>query len=247
MFQTFDPRFRAMTAPFQADFSLRDGEYLRRYLYSCIYVAGQQEYVLKQNVSERSSGLIESILYSFEGITMQSAKLKQEASDIRQAQLYFSGTLILLGLLTTVVSALNSTQFGSGTNLSASVIKITAIILPALVTAVTAYGALVAAPDSASRKSQLVYNLIRLRTELVSYAHTLPCPLTQDKVEVQVAGYSNWSKRYGDIIASAEIDQPAVQGEGQGKGDQNKPAANNSENPLATASGGNARSNARDP
>ena len=95
---------------------------------------------------------------SFE-IDRRSVQGQADLVSLRMASLWFSSVLIVLGMATTIVSALNSTEFGSGSSYSASMIKVTAIILPALATAVTAYSALYASSDQAARKTQLVYNL----------------------------------------------------------------------------------------
>ncbi|MGR9437943.1 hypothetical protein ACU8V1_23490 [Rhizobium leguminosarum] len=140
-----------------------------------------------------------------ESVYLYLHNYKRELTGMKRLGSTFAAVLIVLGMATTIVSALNSSELGTGSGRTATVIKVTAIALPALGTMVTAFAALYASSDQASGKAQLVYNLSTLTSEMNEAYLTAPCPVTTatDLSDMQTK-LVNWTKRLSEIVANAE-------------------------------------------
>jgi hypothetical protein len=139
-------------------------------------------------------------------LAYRSQRYSEELDQFRNKSVWYASVLIVLGMLTTIVSALNSSQFGSGTTLSASTIKIVAIILPALATAITAYSSLNAPADATSMRSQVIYNVASLGAQMTSDLNQLSCSsrIKFDDLNKKVA---DWSQKYADTVVGIELSQ----------------------------------------
>lgn len=148
-------------------------------------------------------------------IAITISEASTSLDTMRNTAVRFASLLILLGMATTIVSALNSSEFGSGSGKWAATIKITAIVLPALSTAITAYAALYSPPDLATRKAQLVSNLSSLGSDIAVAIADVPCPIRDQKdlvaIEKQLA---SWQKRLSEVVSNSIIPQPSS-GSGQ--------------------------------
>lgn len=141
-----------------------------------------------------------------EDLAYKSQRYWEELDQFRSKSVWYASILIVLGMLTTIVSALNSSQFGSGTNFSASTIKIFAIILPALATAITAYSSLNAPTDATSMRSQLIYNVASLGAQMTADLNQLGCK-SRIEIEKLHAKISDWNMKYADTIVGIELSQ----------------------------------------
>ncbi|TAV44984.1 hypothetical protein [Rhizobium leguminosarum] len=143
--------------------------------------------------------------YQAESVYMYLRSYKSELIGMRRLASTFAAMLIVLGMATTIVSALNSSELGAGSGRTAIVIKVTAIMLPALGTMVTAFAALYASSDQAAAKAQLLYNLSALNSEMNEAYLAAPCPVTAaTNLSDMEAKFVNWSKRLSEIVANAE-------------------------------------------
>nr|WP_298104249.1 hypothetical protein [uncultured Shinella sp.] len=138
--------------------------------------------------------------------------------SLREKSGWFAAILIAIGMVTTIVSALNSSEFGNGSSYSASMIKVLAIILPALGTALTAYAALYASPDQVSRKSQIVFNLMALQSEMDGIFIQAPCPLVGEEQISRYEKYvADWGRRFSEIVSNADYSQGVSKDANQGR------------------------------
>ncbi|MBY3472084.1 hypothetical protein HFN78_14270 [Rhizobium laguerreae] len=140
-----------------------------------------------------------------EGVNFYLDSYKNELVRMKRLASAFAAVLIILGMTTTIVSALNSSELGTGSGRTATIIKVTAIVLPALGTMVTAFAALYASTDQAARKAQLVYNLSALSTEMNEAYLSAVCPVTADtNLSDMETRLVSWSRRLSEIVANAE-------------------------------------------
>lgn len=143
--------------------------------------------------------------YEAESVFLFLRSYKGELTRMRRLTSTFAAVLIVLGMATTIVSALNSSELGAGSGRTAIVIKVTAIALPALGTMVTAFAALYASSDQAASKAQLVYNLSSLNSEMNEAYLAAPCPVTTaTNLSNMEAKFVSWNKRLSEIVANAE-------------------------------------------
>ncbi|MBY3383206.1 hypothetical protein [Rhizobium laguerreae] len=156
----------------------------------------------------RAKGLFDSVAIFAQEIALTSGQYFVELNQLRSRTIWYASVLIVLGMLTTIVSALNSSQFGSGPSTSASFIKIVAIILPALATAITAYAALNASSDQTAVKSQLVFNLSALGAQMNTDLNAIHCPIEADsEIDTVYKKMAAWRQKQTDSILSIEFSQ----------------------------------------
>jgi hypothetical protein len=153
-------------------------------------------------------------LYSEVDNQLQSYKGQLE--QMRKVGARYTFALIVLGFLMTVVSAINSSEWSKEPGVRSTAIRLAAIALPALITAITATAALFAPNDSISRKSQLVFNLLTLQAEMNAAISGLPCPVNETETATFQQSIADWNKRASTVIATAEF-QPARDPAGQGQ------------------------------
>ncbi|UFX12256.1 hypothetical protein [Sinorhizobium meliloti] len=179
-----------------------DGDFLRT-------TAGSwDKQCLRQGkIEPRRARLGEQTFHLTKEIYYRLNSYKKELEDLRQNSVIFASVLIMLGMATTIVSALNSSEFGSGTSRSASTIKVTAIVLPALGTAITAYAALYAPSDQAARKAQLVSNLTGIGSDISVVLTQATCPIPDADIASLERQLANWRRRLNDTVAGAETSE----------------------------------------
>ncbi|MGR6465784.1 hypothetical protein [Rhizobium sp. PAMB 3182] len=153
-------------------------------------------------------------LYS--AVDNQLQSYKDQLEQMRKVGARYTFALIVLGFLMTVVSAINSSEWSKEPGVRSTAIRLAAIALPALITAITATAALFAPNDSISRKSQLVFNLLTLQAEMNAAISALPCPVNETETATFQQSIADWNKRASTVIATAEF-QPARDPAGQGQ------------------------------
>ncbi|MCE7538708.1 hypothetical protein LZV44_04105 [Klebsiella variicola] len=114
---------------------------------------------------------------------------------------------VLLGFATTVLVSLSSTEFGQEKSVLGRVIRVLAIILPALGTAVAAISAFYAPREDLARSSQALASLRQIHSQIASEIGPTPCPnaidAAQNKGEIAVKLVS-WKKMLRDARTLAE-------------------------------------------
>ncbi|ABF12345.1 hypothetical protein Rmet_5486 (plasmid) [Cupriavidus metallidurans CH34] len=113
---------------------------------------------------------------------------------------------IALGLATTVLVSLSSTEFGKGDGRTARAIRILAIVFPALGTATAAVAAFYAPGQSYARASQALAGFRQVHDQIASDLGELTCPTSSDPgaandLSAKLAG---WKKSLRDVQSLAQ-------------------------------------------
>jgi hypothetical protein len=125
-------------------------------------------------------------------------------SKVQSAYLFWQCTsliAILLGMITTILVSVSSTEFGRGDGWNQRLIRILAIIFPALGTAVAAVIAFYSPQAEWSQASRTLASVNQLHGQIALGVWKLACP-TADKNEdttLFTTTLEDWSKRYHDI------------------------------------------------
>jgi len=129
---------------------------------------------------------------------------KGELQSLQEVGDVFSSVIVVLGMLVTIFTALNASEFRENSRLSVP-IKVVSIILPATLTAVTAFGEIYADPDESARKFQLYNGLVGLKTQLVSGLLMAECPLNSpDDFSRMEANVVEWNRRFLEMMSNVE-------------------------------------------
>jgi hypothetical protein len=114
---------------------------------------------------------------------------------------------ILLGLATTVLVSLSSTEFGKGDGTIPRCIRVFAIVFPALGTAVAAITAFYAPRESLSRSSQALVSFRQIHDQIASDLSEVPCPSEEEAASGKgdiVRKLAEWKKGIRDARALAD-------------------------------------------
>ena len=125
---------------------------------------------------------------------------------------------ILIGMVTTILVALSSTEIGKQRNRTASVIRIGALVFPALGTAVAAIIAFYDPSGTLARQSQVASGMQQLHAQMANEVWSLkPIEKADDLAipEDVAAGLDTWTQRYQQLLAS--LGDSRVVGETQQK------------------------------
>jgi hypothetical protein len=87
---------------------------------------------------------------------------------------------VFLGLATTVLVSLSSTEFGKGDSGVARSIRVLAILFPALGTAVAAIAAFYAPREDLARSSQALVSLRQIHDQIAADISQVPCPTEEE-------------------------------------------------------------------
>lgn len=138
------------------------------------------------------------------GALGKSERDAAEAYEILQITTLSS---ILLGLATTVLVSLSSTEFGQGKSSPARVVRAFAIALPAVGTAAAAITAFYSPQEDLVRSSQTLVSVRQVYDQVASEIAGVPCPTTEEnargggEIAVKLAG---WKKSFRDTRALAD-------------------------------------------
>ena len=118
---------------------------------------------------------------------------------------------ILLGLITTVLVSFSSTEFGKSEGLYPRLIRILAVIFPALGTAVAAVIAFYGPQAEWSQSTRSLASFTQLHAQMVIAMGKLKCsevpPVegTSRNFDAITHQFEEWSKRYVDILTVASV------------------------------------------
>ena len=116
---------------------------------------------------------------------------------------YIQWLTILIGLVTTVVVSVSSTDlFGDGKTSLGKGLKFFAIFLPALGTAVAAVNAFYNPRDDWNKAANTMANVAQLHGQVSVGIWELDCP--KDDKSPLVKQLQEWTKRYNDVITVAD-------------------------------------------
>lgn len=111
--------------------------------------------------------------------------------------------IIIIGFLTTAMVGLSSTELGKQTTRIALSIRVAALILPALGTAVVAMTAFYNPSANIVRQLQAVSGLQQLQTEISSSVWKMDCPKKPEEFPVLNDKIDSWTKRLQELLAIA--------------------------------------------
>lgn len=135
---------------------------------------------------------------------------------------------IVIGMITTILVSISSTEFGRGDGLSQRVIRVFAIVFPALGTAAAAIIAFYSPQTVYNQSSRTVASIAQLHSQMAMEIWRLGCVDNEqdgDRKSVE-ASLNDWAKRYVDIqaVSNAAGGASDIQGSpDKGKGDQTPP------------------------
>ncbi len=109
-------------------------------------------------------------------------------------------TIILIGLVTTILVSVSSTEFGKGDTSTAKTIRILAIVFPALGTAAAALNSFYSPRDEMTRASHTLASLAQLHGQIAVGIWSVACATDMtDSKDFKVI-LTDWGKRYQDIL-----------------------------------------------
>jgi hypothetical protein len=143
-----------------------------------------------------------SIVQLSNAMLNQRVELVQKAND---SYSWLQWLTILIGLVTTVVVSISTTElFGKSDTRLGKGLRLLAILLPALGTAVAALNAFYNPRDDWNKASNTLANLTQLHGQMSVGIWALDCPIDDTKRKGVLAKLEEWTKRYNDVITIAE-------------------------------------------
>jgi hypothetical protein len=135
----------------------------------------------------------------------QRVELIRKANDSYLQLQYIQWLTILIGLVTTVVVSISTTElFGKVDTPLGKGLRFLAIFLPALGTAVAAVNAFYNPRDDWNKAANTLANLTQLHGQMSVGIWALDCPTDETSRKPVVAKLEEWTKRYNDVITIAE-------------------------------------------
>lgn len=172
-----------------------------------------QDFLLPGNHSEGDKTKSLNLLGSYLGLIRLSKYISSERLQLRynvnnSSRFYQISTIITisLGLITTVLVSLSSTEFGRGQTKAAKSIRVLAIVFPALGTASAAIIAFYNPQAEMNNASHTSANLAQLHNQITLGIAGAKCPKKQDDDGDKALHEKvlQWEKRYEDIETAAE-------------------------------------------
>jgi hypothetical protein len=119
--------------------------------------------------------------------------------------------IILLGLLTTIVVSLSSTEYGKGEETRTKLLRLTAIMLPAVGTAAAAVNAFYAPSQKALQAGRTLSSLSQIHNQIASEVWNSVVCISDQKEPAWIQNDSKiaqWIKRHQEIQTAAGSDTP---------------------------------------
>ena len=173
---------------------------------------------------------------------LSSALSEQRLSLITHARnsfFYWQLTTIIIiaiGMLTTIIVSVSSTEFGRGDGRTQRAVRLSAIVLPALGTAAAAVSAFYSPQTEWSQAARSLASETQLHGQIVLGIWKIACPKSPDDGDAKklADALEDWSKRYLDIqtISAATGAATGSQGNKEGNsGNQTGPGATGGQAP----------------
>jgi hypothetical protein len=142
----------------------------------------------------------------------QRAPLLAKVRTTRSYAEFASWTTVILGLITTILVGLSSSDLIKGQQPSSQpssqihqITRILALIFPAITTAAAAIVSYYSPQTEWSQANRTLASLTQLHDDIALNVWNLTCPTSWDRASDALSAFSNamkeWSKRYGDIQA----------------------------------------------
>lgn len=172
------------------------------------------EYGREINLSERSLMALNNSL------TRQRSYLDRKMKSSYNFLEIATIVTISIGLITTILVSISSTEFGRGDGTQQRTIRILAIVFPALGTAVAAVIAFYSPQAQWTQASRTLASITQLHSQMALGVWKLPClkPDPDPNKAVVITQLDEWAKRYSDIqtVSSATGGSSAASGVEQG-------------------------------
>jgi hypothetical protein len=160
-----------------------------------------------------------AILLLSKTIGVRRIQLSERVSSTYRFWQVASLISILLGMLTTIVVSMSTTDFGHGDTPTAVLIRLCAIILPALSTAAAAAFAFYGPQTTWAQATRTLTSLAQLHGQIALEVWGLDPADSEEGKNKMSSALDGWSKRYLDIqtISSAAAQGSPPQGSGGGQ------------------------------
>jgi hypothetical protein len=174
-------------------------------------------------------------------ITSERISLAGEVDQNHNTLQIMTIVSIVIGLITTILVSLSSTEFGRGDNVYSRTIRIFSIIFPALGTAMAAVIAFYNPRDAMNKASHTLASLTQLHGQMLASLAVTSCQDAPDNIRLTAAKLGDWVKRYQDIetvanaVAGSSSTEPT---RGEAGSLTASPPPNQTSGPLSTAAGG---------
>lgn len=158
-------------------------------------VVSDRRFLRDANSLEKSVNSLSAILFRHRVELDARVKATYEIMEIATI------ATILIGLMTTILVSISATEFGRGDGLRQRIIRIAAIVFPALGTAVAAVIAFYSPQAQWSQASRTLASLTQLHSQMALAVWKLPC-IDQDSDPNRagvLAQIDEWANRYTDI------------------------------------------------
>ncbi len=175
----------------------------------------------------------EALLQLSESIAEQRLSLSYKAQDAYNRLQFFTLLSIGIGMATTILVSLSATEIGREAGRTQSVVRVLAIVFPAIGTAAAAINAFYTPQAIWAQSSRTLASQTQLHGQMSLAVWSLDCPKqSKDKASLDLQKLlDQWSTRFNDIqtIASASSSSASVQTPAPGNqnddGSKNPPPA----------------------
>jgi hypothetical protein len=136
-------------------------------------------------------------------LTNQRYSQRVKAQDAYMLWQLGSVIIVALGMITTILVSLSSTEFGRGDGKAQRIIRVLAIVFPALGTAAAAVVAFYGAQAEWNQASRSLASLTQLHGQMVWGVARTKCNENPSEDDPIFALIDDWSRRFQDILTVA--------------------------------------------
>lgn len=137
---------------------------------------------------------------------------------------------IFIGMVTTILVSISSTEFGRGDGTLARFIRVLAIIFPAVGTAAAAITSFYSPQAEWGQATRTLASDTQLHDQIAYNIWSIDCPKNGEDGPKFAGSLDEWSKRFTDIQAVSTSGSPSSGPQGSGNGPNPSPSAT----PLST-------------